>query len=104
MIAIDVQKQLGDFTILARFQSQVRGIVALFGQSGSGKTSIINMLAGLLEPDSGRIEIDGVEVEVAKDLVDPFSHGECPCPEFLPYATTARIQNSALTRLRITHS
>lgn len=59
MIAIDVQKQLGDFTISVRFQSQIRGIVALFGQSGSGKTSIINMLAGLLEPDSGCIEIDG---------------------------------------------
>jgi molybdate transport system ATP-binding protein len=59
MIAIDVRKQLGNFKIAANFESQARGIVALFGQSGSGKTSIINMLAGLLEPDSGRIEIDG---------------------------------------------
>lgn len=59
MIAIDVQKQLGDFTVSAKFESQARGILALFGQSGSGKTSIINMLAGLLKPDSGRIEIDG---------------------------------------------
>jgi len=59
MIAIDVQKQLGDFTVSAKFESQARGILALFGQSGSRKTSIINMLAGLLKPDSGRIEIDG---------------------------------------------
>jgi molybdate transport system ATP-binding protein len=58
MIAIDVRKQLGNFKIAAKFESQARGIVALFGQSGSGKTSIINMLAGLLEPDGGRIEID----------------------------------------------
>jgi len=59
MIAIDVRKQLGDFTITARFESEARGIVALFGPSGSGKTSIINMLAGLLKPDNGCIEIDG---------------------------------------------
>ncbi|NKB21031.1 MAG: molybdenum ABC transporter ATP-binding protein [Alphaproteobacteria bacterium] len=59
MIAIDVQKQLGSFSISTKFESQARGIVALFGQSGSGKTSIINMIAGLLKPDSGRIEIDG---------------------------------------------
>lgn len=35
------------------------GIVALFGRSGCGKTSIINMIAGLLTPDEGRVAIDG---------------------------------------------
>lgn len=35
------------------------GIVALFGRSGCGKTSIINMIAGLLKPDTGRVSIDG---------------------------------------------
>ncbi len=59
MISITVQKQLGTLKIDAKFESQTRGIVALFGQSGSGKTSIINMIAGLLEPDCGHIEIDG---------------------------------------------
>ncbi len=32
-------------------------ITALFGKSGSGKTSIINMIAGLQKPDSGRIAV-----------------------------------------------
>src|SRR5438270_12631514 len=35
------------------------GITALFGRSGSGKTSLVNTLAGLLRPDAGRISLDG---------------------------------------------
>jgi len=59
MIKFDVRKQLGKLSISAKFESQSLGVVALFGQSGAGKTSIVNMFAGLLVPDSGRIEIDG---------------------------------------------
>ena len=32
------------------------------GPSGSGKTTLIDLVAGLLHPDSGRIEIDGVDL------------------------------------------
>lgn len=35
------------------------GITALFGPSGAGKTSILNMVAGLLRPDEGRIVVAG---------------------------------------------
>jgi molybdate transport system ATP-binding protein len=35
------------------------GVTALFGRSGSGKTSIVNAVAGLLQPDQGRIVLDG---------------------------------------------
>ena len=35
------------------------GVTALFGPSGAGKTSIINMIAGLMRPDRGRIALDG---------------------------------------------
>lgn len=34
------------------------GVTALFGRSGSGKTSVINAVAGLLTPDRGRIALD----------------------------------------------
>lgn len=33
--------------------------VALYGPSGAGKTSTLRMLAGLMKPDSGRIEVNG---------------------------------------------
>jgi molybdate transport system ATP-binding protein len=35
------------------------GLTCLFGRSGSGKTSIINAVAGLLRPDQARIVLDG---------------------------------------------
>ena len=34
------------------------GLTVLFGHSGSGKTTVINAVAGLLQPDSGRIAVD----------------------------------------------
>ena len=36
--------------------------VALAGQSGSGKTTFLNLIAGILTPDSGSIRLDGQEV------------------------------------------
>jgi molybdate transport system ATP-binding protein len=36
-----------------------RGVTALFGPSGAGKTSVLNMVAGLRRPDRGRIAVAG---------------------------------------------
>jgi molybdate transport system ATP-binding protein len=58
MLAVDVQKRLGDFSLSAKFETE-RGVTALFGPSGSGKSSLVNIIAGLLKPDKGRIAIDG---------------------------------------------
>ncbi len=57
MLTFDAEKTLGDFTLAARFESRV-GATALFGPSGAGKTSIANMIAGLVTPDRGRIALD----------------------------------------------
>lgn len=57
MLSVDIEKQLGDFRLEASFGSD--GLVTgLFGNSGAGKTSIINMIAGLITPDRGRISLD----------------------------------------------
>jgi len=37
--------------------------VALVGRSGSGKTTLVNMLPRFIDPSSGRILIDGVDVQ-----------------------------------------
>jgi molybdate transport system ATP-binding protein len=58
MLRVDVAKQLGEFAIEASVTSEGR-VTGLFGASGAGKTSLINMIAGLLRPDRGLIAIDG---------------------------------------------
>lgn len=58
MLAVDVEKRLGAFTLTARFETAARG-TALFGPSGAGKTTIVNLIAGLVTPDRGRIVLDG---------------------------------------------
>jgi len=58
MLRVDVSKRLGEFTVEAAFASEGR-VTGLFGASGAGKTSLINMIAGLLRPDRGIIAIDG---------------------------------------------
>jgi molybdate transport system ATP-binding protein len=57
MLAVDVEKQLGGFSLTAKFETSGQA-TALFGASGAGKTSLINMIAGLIAPDRGRIALD----------------------------------------------
>ncbi len=59
MIRVDVKKQLGDFQLDVQFDAP-KGVTAIFGRSGSGKTSLVNAVAGLMRPDAGRIAIGDV--------------------------------------------
>ncbi|MCC2614051.1 molybdenum ABC transporter ATP-binding protein [Neorhizobium petrolearium] len=56
-LVVEAQQKLGGFTLDAGFTSE-GGVTALFGRSGSGKTSLIRVIAGLLRPDRGRLIID----------------------------------------------
>lgn len=55
---VHVERRFADVQIQAGFESDA-GLTALFGPSGAGKTSILNMVAGLLKPDKGRITVNG---------------------------------------------
>ncbi|MCK9907810.1 molybdenum ABC transporter ATP-binding protein [Microbacteriaceae bacterium K1510] len=57
MLSVTVEKQLGNLALNVSFTSE-GGVTALFGASGTGKTSVINMIAGLIEPERGRIALD----------------------------------------------
>ena len=59
MLEISVEKRLGALSLRAELNCPTEGVVALFGRSGAGKTSLVNMLAGLLRPDRGRIALRG---------------------------------------------
>jgi molybdate transport system ATP-binding protein len=73
-LAIDIRHRLGSFLLDARFEAG-SGLVALFGRSGSGKTSIINIIAGLIRPDQACVSIDGVVlVDTAHGIFVPRHH------------------------------
>lgn len=57
MLKLDIELQRGNFHRHVRIDDEAR-IVALTGPSGAGKTTVLNAIAGLVTPRSGRIEID----------------------------------------------
>ena len=55
---VEVAKRLGDAGIACRIEGGA-GLTVLFGPSGVGKTSVLNMVAGLIEPDRGHVRVGG---------------------------------------------
>src|SRR5262245_63671051 len=64
LVVDNVQKWLGGLQILsgASFHAERGRIVALLGASGSGKTTLLRCIAGLEQPEIGRIVIGGKPV------------------------------------------
>ena len=58
MLEVALRKRLGDFQLDAAF-SAPGGLITLFGPSGSGKSLTLQTIAGTIEPDAGRISLDG---------------------------------------------
>jgi molybdate transport system ATP-binding protein len=73
VLAVDVEKQLGDFALAAKFEA-AGGVTALYGASGSGKTTIVNMIAGLVRPDRGHIVLDDTILLDSNRRIDVPAH------------------------------
>ncbi len=59
MLQASLLKQRDGFTLRVRFEVPTPGVVALFGRSGCGKTTLVNLISGLLEPDEGSVRLNG---------------------------------------------
>lgn len=56
MLRVAIRQRLGDFALDVDFTAP-DGLTVLFGRSGSGKTSVMNAVAGLSRPEAGRISL-----------------------------------------------
>ncbi len=69
MLELNFTQQLGEQTLKVNAQLPAKGITAIFGVSGAGKTSLINVISGLTQPQEGRITLnDRLLCDVASGL------------------------------------
>ncbi len=72
MLEVAVRKRRNGFELDAGFSIPGPGVVALFGRSGCGKTTLVDILAGLLEPDAGTIRLgDATMVDTERGISLP---------------------------------
>ncbi|MBR7833516.1 ABC transporter ATP-binding protein [Actinospica durhamensis] len=69
--AIDLRKRYDEIKALDGFSLRVEPgeIVGLVGHNGAGKTTFVEMVSGLIQPDSGTVLVDGQPPAKARDLV-----------------------------------
>ena len=66
--ATDLTRRYGNLVAVDRLSLEVRRgeILGFLGPNGAGKTTTLKMLCGLLRPDCGRIEFDGVPLSTGR--------------------------------------
>jgi molybdate transport system ATP-binding protein len=58
-IEVSLHNRLGDFELDVAFEAPASGVTALFGHSGSGKTSVLRAVAGLVRVRQGVVKVHG---------------------------------------------
>ena len=72
MLTLNFSQRLGEHQLDIDAQIPAKGITAVFGVSGAGKTSLINAISGLTQPQRGTIALNGrVLLDVEKGVMLP---------------------------------
>lgn len=72
MLNLQVKKHFPALSVELDLQIPTNGITMIFGRSGAGKSSLLNMVSGLSKPDQGRISlVDRVLVDTEKQINVP---------------------------------
>ena len=67
---VSAGKSYGGKAVLRGFDAVFEpGVTLITGANGSGKTTVLHLLAGLLEPDEGRVEVLGASARAARGRV-----------------------------------
>lgn len=76
MIEVSARLRRADFSLDVGFVSDAR-VTALVGPSGVGKTTVLNVVAGLVRPDTGRVVVDGAVLldTATRTFVQPHRRG-----------------------------
>jgi putative ABC transport system ATP-binding protein len=66
---VDLSKSYGGRTVLASLSHRFQPgeFVAIMGESGVGKSTLLNLIAGLDAPDTGRVVVDGTPISTIDD-------------------------------------
>jgi molybdate transport system ATP-binding protein len=56
-LRVEVHKRLGSFELAAQVDVPLHGVTGVFGRSGAGKTTLIDLIAGRFRPDAGVIQV-----------------------------------------------
>jgi molybdate transport system ATP-binding protein len=75
-LQVAVSLRRGNFFIDIAF-SAAAGVTALFGPSGAGKTTVLNMIAGVVTPDSGQVIAEGAVLFDRAAGIDVPVHARC---------------------------
>ena len=111
----DLVRRYGDFAAVddVSFQISPGEVVGLLGHNGAGKTTIMKMLTGYLEPSSGTVEINGLNIQDTALQVQaqigylpesPPIYPEMTVTEYLAYAAQLRGVDAAPAVAQAIHS
>ncbi len=70
MLEISLAKKLRDFTLDVNIRAGPGEIVALMGENGAGKSTILNLIAGLMAPETGYVRLGGTTFFDANGDID----------------------------------